>query len=181
MKKPSPDFQRCLDRGRLAKMPAARHLVEKELKVAEDDFAEADAGLKRGGFKWSTIQSYYSMFHAARALLYTRGYREKSHFCLTVALREFFVRQGTLADALVVELEDARSLREDADYRASFSEAGARQSLKAARRFLTRARELAAEWKASELKIQPATKLSSAPRTIDSAVKRRPLRRRASR
>lgn len=150
MAKQNPEFKRCLERGGLVKMPAARHLVQKELEVARDDLAEAQAGLARGSFKWSTIQSYYAMFHAARALVYTHGYREKSHICLAVALRELFVRQGKLADRLVVELEDARSLREDADYRASFSEAGAKETLQAAERFLERAQEWVAQWKATQ-------------------------------
>jgi uncharacterized protein (UPF0332 family) len=51
-------------------MPEARYLVTKELEVAQDDLAEAEAGYERGSYKWSTIQSYYAMFHAARALLF---------------------------------------------------------------------------------------------------------------
>jgi hypothetical protein len=71
------DFQRCLDKRWLVRMPEARHLVTKELSVAHDDLAEAEGGYERQSYKWSTIQSYYAMFHAARSLLYSRGYREK--------------------------------------------------------------------------------------------------------
>lgn len=53
-------------------MPEARYLVTKELKAAHGDLAEAQASYQREGYKWSTIQTYYAMFHAARALLYTR-------------------------------------------------------------------------------------------------------------
>jgi uncharacterized protein (UPF0332 family) len=36
------------------------------------------------------------MFHAARALVYSRGYGEKSHYCLSVALRALVIEEGRL-------------------------------------------------------------------------------------
>ena len=86
------------------------------------------------------------MFHAARALLYSRGYREKSHYCLSVAIRHLFVGKGLLKDTLVDDMDDARALREDADYRADFSETGAHHNLETAKRFIARAVELLGEW-----------------------------------
>jgi uncharacterized protein (UPF0332 family) len=142
------EFERCLDKRWLVRMSEARYLVTKELKVALDDLAEAKGGYERGGYKWSTVQSYYAMFHAARALLYSRDYREKSHYCLSVAMRHLFVSQGVLDERLVDDMDDARSLREDADYRAEFSAAGARHNLNAARRLVDRVSELLAEWQA---------------------------------
>ena len=136
------EFQRCLEKRWLVTMPEARHLVTKELDVAQDDLVEAEAGYERGSYKWSTIQSYYAMFHAARALLYGQGYREKSHYCLSVAMRHLFVSKGLLEDALIDDMDDARALREDADYRADFSEIGAHHNLEAAKRFIVRAMDL---------------------------------------
>ncbi len=140
------EFQRCLDKRLLVRMPEARHLVAKELNVAHDDLAEAEGGYERESYKWSTIQSYYAMFHAARSLLYSRGYREKSHYCLSVAMRYLFVAQGILDVALIDDMDDARTLREDADYRAEFSQASADHSVKAARRLIARINELLAGW-----------------------------------
>lgn len=140
------EFQRCLEKRWLVTMREARHLVMKELEVAQDDLAEAEAGYERGSYKWSTIQSYYAMFHAARALLYSRGYRGKSHYCLSVAMHHLFVGKGLLKDTLVEDMDDARALREDADYRAAFSEVGAHHNLEAAKRFVARAIELLSDW-----------------------------------
>ena len=144
------EFQRCLDKRWLTVMPAARYLVTKELDVARDDLAEAESGYERKSYKWCTIQSYYAMFHAARALLYTRSYREKSHYCLSVAVRHLFVSKGLLDERLIDDLDDARALREDADYRAEFTESGAHHNLEAARRFIARAAELLSGWKEPE-------------------------------
>ena len=47
------EFQRCLDRRWLVRMPEARHLVIRELNVAHDDLAEAEGGYERQSYKWS--------------------------------------------------------------------------------------------------------------------------------
>lgn len=140
------DFKRCLEKRWLVSMPEARFLVKKELKAAHDDLIEADTSYQRGGYKWSTIQIYYAMFHAARALLYSRDHREKSHYCLAVSLRHLFVSQGLLDESLVDALDDARVLREDADYRTEFSESSARHGLDKAGQFLKQADLLLANW-----------------------------------
>jgi len=141
------DFKRCLEKGWIVPMSDARYLVKKELTAARDDLAEAQASYQRGGYKWSTIQTYYAMFHAARALLYSRAYREKSHYCLAVAMRHLFVSQGLLDEALIDALDDARALREDADCRVEFSESSARHGLKSAGRFVEAVGRLLADWK----------------------------------
>ena len=56
----------------------ATGLFRKELESAEDDLGDAKRSLSDGRFKWATIQAYYAIFHAARALLYPKGYRERS-------------------------------------------------------------------------------------------------------
>ncbi len=140
------EFERCRDRRWLAHTPEVGYLVTKELNVALDDLAEAESGYQRGGYKWSIVQSYYAMFHAARALLYSRGYREKSHYCLSIAMRHLFVGQGVLDERLINDMDDARALREDADHRAEFSAAGARHNLTAAKCLIARTSELLADW-----------------------------------
>jgi uncharacterized protein (UPF0332 family) len=142
------EFQRCLDKRWLVRMPEVRHLVFKEIEVGQTDLAEAEISYERGSYKWSTIQSYYAMFHAARALLYSRGYREKSHYCLSVAMRYLFVADGVLDQGLIDDMDDARALREDADYRAEFSQAGAHHNIQAARLLAARAGELLAGYEA---------------------------------
>ncbi len=84
------EFKQCLENGKIVSFPGGRELVAKELSVARSDFLDAKAGYENQRYKWSTIQAYYAMFHVARALIYSRGYREKSHFCLSVALRALF-------------------------------------------------------------------------------------------
>jgi uncharacterized protein (UPF0332 family) len=90
------EFEQCLQNKRIVSFARGRRLVKKELAVAGSDLAEAKVGYKNEHYKWSTIQGYYAMFHAARALVYSRGYREKSHYCLAVAVRALFVDESKM-------------------------------------------------------------------------------------
>ena len=60
----------CLERGKIAKLDKASTLVGKELALSAGDLKSATASWSQENYKWTTIQSYYSMFHTARALLY---------------------------------------------------------------------------------------------------------------
>jgi uncharacterized protein (UPF0332 family) len=82
------------------------------------------------------------MYHAARALIYSEGYRERSHYCLYVALQELFVDRGKLTPDLVESFRYAMSLRETADYRSDFSEEGALLVIERAEMLLRRAKEI---------------------------------------
>jgi len=79
------------------------------------------------------------MFHATRALIYSKGYREKSHYCLAVALRALFVDEGTMDAQLDRDLLNAMSLREAADYEAEFSQSGAKAVIASAEKFIEKA------------------------------------------
>ena len=79
------------------------------------------------------------MFHATRALIYSKGYREKSHYCLAVALRALFVDESTMDAQLGRDLLNAMSLREAADYEAEFSQSGAKAVIASAEKFIEKA------------------------------------------
>jgi len=138
----SPDFKSCLDKNKIISFPKGRNLVNKELRTAGEDLADGKFGLIHGKNKWSTIQGYYSMFHTARALLYSRGFREKSHHCLSVALSALFVEEKKLGVEFVESFRNAMMLREDADYRTRFSKSGAKVVLEKAEEFLNKAKEI---------------------------------------
>lgn len=137
------DFQECLDRGKIKKFTSAKALVAKEIKSCGHDLTSAEKSFQGRNYKWATIQAYYSMFHAGRALIYTKGYRERSHYCLIVALRVLFVEQGVLDVRLVEAFQTAKSLRENADYEDEFSKEGAEGLLDKAKEWLRQAKLIA--------------------------------------
>jgi uncharacterized protein (UPF0332 family) len=100
------EFKQCLESRKIVSFPRGKDLLEKEIAVAWSDLSDAKAGYENQRYKWSTIQAYYAMFHAARALIYSRGYREKSHYCLAVALRALFVEEGQIEAKFVPRLPE---------------------------------------------------------------------------
>jgi len=141
----NPHFQECLKKRRIIEFPKGKKLVQKELKSAEEDIKDAKFGLSAGRFKWPTIQGYYAMCHAARALLFSRGYREKSHYCLYIALKELFVNSGLLSIDFAEAFYHAMRLRENADYRSLYSKSSAERILKNAEELLIRAKVILSE------------------------------------
>jgi uncharacterized protein (UPF0332 family) len=133
-------FRRFVEEGRLKKIGIDRKLVLKEIEGAVSDLEEAKDSLLRKKFKWATVQGYYSMFHSARALVYSKGFREKSHYALFVALRELFRNQ--LEFEIIQNFEEAMSLREEADYGLVFSEEGTISIVNNAEKFLNKVKEI---------------------------------------
>ena len=136
------EFKQCLENKKIIPFERGKELVKKEFSTGESDLLDAKAGFQDKRYKWSTIQAYYAMFHASRALVYSKGYREKSHYCLSVALRTLFVEEGKLDAQAGRDFLNAMNLREAADYEAEFSEAGAIAVIAAAEKFIAKARGL---------------------------------------
>jgi uncharacterized protein (UPF0332 family) len=76
------------------------------------------------------------MFHAARAMFYSRNFRESSHYCLVEAIRALFVETHRIPVALLEGLIEAKDLREDADYHNRWSQKGCERLLAIARKFV---------------------------------------------
>lgn len=88
------------------------------------------------------VQAYYSMFHAGKALVLKKGYREKSHYCLLVALKHFYVKQGTLSSETIDNLELCLRLRHDADYGLMYDKESAETAIRYAEQFLSIVKKL---------------------------------------
>ena len=133
----NPRLKKLLEERKLTRITPDRKLVLKEIAGSKSDLADAKESLGLNKFKWATIQGYYSMFHSARALLYEKGYREKSHWALLVAIGELYMNE--IERSLVQEFEHGMYLRQEADYGLKFSERGAQDVTEAAGRLLERA------------------------------------------
>jgi uncharacterized protein (UPF0332 family) len=136
------EFKQCIENKKIIPFATGKKLVNKEIAVAQSDLSEAKAGYENERYKWSTVQAYYAMFHAARALVYSKDYREKSHYCLAVALRALFVDEGKMDAQSVRDLLNAMNLRESADYDAEFSQSGAKAVIESADKFIQKAIEI---------------------------------------
>ncbi len=117
---------------RRSKLPEGA--VEKELVGAEKDLETSRNSFNNGDHEWATVQAYYSIFHSARALLYSKGFREKSHRGLLAALGDLYPR--LVKQSMLDDFEEAMNLRESANYRLTFSEEGAADVIENAENFL---------------------------------------------
>ncbi|OGX19124.1 MAG: hypothetical protein A3K83_06890 [Omnitrophica WOR_2 bacterium RBG_13_44_8b] len=131
-------FKEALEKKRIFHFSKAKGLVDKELKVALD---EAKDRFKNECYKYATINAYYATFHAARTLLFSKGYRERSHYALYIAIEALFVDTGLLDKRYSHILKDSMSLREDANYGGEFSKDGASLSINNAEEFIEKAKE----------------------------------------
>ena len=131
-----PNFEKCLKNGGLTNFETDGAIIQKELDAATLDLEGAHKSLSEPDSKWATIKAYYSMFHAAKGLLYSKGYREKSHNCLAVAIKGLFVDEGAMDAKHYTRLKDCKHLREEADYGMVFSSESAAEAIQWADEFL---------------------------------------------
>lgn len=135
------DIDEAISQGFLAKEPVDDKLVEKEIKEARYDLDRARTSFSERDFKWSIVKSYYSMFHAAKAVLFRMGLREKRHFVIPIALSSL-TDDGRLEASFVGDFNAAIFSREQADYHYGYSEESARQMISIAERFVDRMKKL---------------------------------------
>jgi len=132
----------CMKKGKIKTFSRGKALAPKEIETARLDLERARKTREEGDYKWATVQLYYSMFHSARALLYLKNLREHSHYCLIAAIKTLYVGEGLMPGNLLDALQEAKDLREDADYYSRWSEKSCIRLLKLAEDFLRKAEEL---------------------------------------
>lgn len=132
----------CIKRGKIKPFSRGVTLAPKEIEAARADLETSRKTYKENDYKWATIQIYYSMFHSARALLYAKNLREHSHYCLIAAIKTLYVETKQIPVYLLEALQEAKNLREEADYYNRWSQAGCEKLLKLAEEFLCKAEGL---------------------------------------
>lgn len=119
----------CFERGLLRRVePSARKGAE-SLALAASYLAEARATAGIGANRASFAAAYMVWFHAARAVLFRDGVREKSHHCIEVYL-EAYVAAERLEEEWVLLFGRLRSRRHENQY--SFGPAPADEEVAAA-------------------------------------------------
>jgi len=136
----SLQFRRLLEERKLQRIQPKEDMVLKEIGSAEYDLGKAKNSFEEEDYKWTIVQAYYGMFHAARALIYSKGYREKSHRACLIALKEFFF--DALGEERINDFEEAMDLRESADYGSAYTDGDARNLVGKAQEFLENARRI---------------------------------------
>ena len=133
-------FRRLLEERKLLRIQPESDIILKEIASAEYDLGKSRNSYEEEDNKWTIVQAYYSMFHSARALIYSKGYREKSHRACLVALKELFL--SALGEERISSLEEAMDLREAADYGSAYTSEDAKSLIVRAEDLLKTARSI---------------------------------------
>jgi uncharacterized protein (UPF0332 family) len=144
------DVEECLQKDFLKKIKVDKKLIQKESDEAKYDLSRAKDALADNDFKWSIVKTYYSMFHAAKAVLFSLGLREKRHFAVGIVL-ERLSKKGKLQFKFVNDYRGAMLAREEADYRYIHTKDTAEYLIDVAEEFLMKMEELSKKIKPSEI------------------------------
>ena len=131
----------CVEKGYLIKEKVSKDLIIKEFNESDYDLASAKNAVEGLDYKWAIIKCYYSMFHAAKAICFSLGYREKKHIALLIMLEELN-KQGKLEQEFLNFFRAAIDSREGADYQYTYSAEIAQHNLKIAVLFNSRMKRL---------------------------------------
>jgi uncharacterized protein (UPF0332 family) len=121
----------------------ARERIPISLSTAERFLHSAEKNLEINEYEMVELAAYNSAFHSARALLFSKGYTERSHSCLSIALKYLYKEDPRLLK-LVNILDKMRVSRHNVQYggtivtleEASFSISFAKEMLQAASEIL---------------------------------------------
>ena len=114
-------FEVCIERGYLEQIEPSAELAKLSTKRAKETLISATKNVEIGVYDGALLLAYLAMFHAARAVLYRDGWREKSHACVSAYLREFYAERGRLDLKWVRYLDYVRNLRHQSQYDVGFS------------------------------------------------------------
>ncbi len=91
----------CYKKGLLKRVPKNNDIIKKTIEMAESDLSEAVSTYTSGSYVWASVQAYTSMLNLARAVLFSDGIKEKSHYCTIEFIRyHYFDYYGDLVDKL---------------------------------------------------------------------------------
>lgn len=126
--------------GLLRKISPSRQKAEESMKTADVWIKESENNLGANSFMSCLLTSYLAMFHAARAVLFADGFREKSHFAVARYLEDVYQKKGQLEEKWIKLLDYHRELRHNDQYSTSvlITKKEAEDALITARQFVER-------------------------------------------
>jgi len=133
-------YEECFEKGQLRKAHIEKEDVFNQIKIAENYLKKAKLVCNKETYDISFLTAYISIFHSARALLFKKGYKERSHYCLFEFIRNEFDDQEL---ARIAEIgHNYRETRRLIQYEGSLcSEAMAKECILDAEEFLKAAKK----------------------------------------
>ncbi|MFB6216116.1 MAG: HEPN domain-containing protein [Candidatus Aenigmatarchaeota archaeon] len=119
--------------------------IEDELKNAEERLSAAEILLKEDKYEDTVSRAYYSMFHAAKALLLLKDSSPRTHAGIASELGKLYREE--IGPELTSKFVTVQQLREDADYGVELDIDGERvqEVLNTSKEFLSEAKRIVEE------------------------------------
>lgn len=130
----------CFKEGLLKRTTPSKQYAIKSLETSPLYIQNAKENLTLNNKNLVIFCSYTAMFHAARALLFRDGIKERSHLCIVSYLRETYPRLKRLAN----QLDAYRRNRHNTLYALDFliSDDEAQQAINDAEQFYTQIKDI---------------------------------------
>ena len=108
------------------------------LEKAENDLRTAELLLKNNFFAQSLNRSYYSVFHATRALFVFKDLNSKRHSGILALFNKEYINKGIISVEYYTILKSAERIRTDSDYQDFYiaTKLQAEEQLENAKKFL---------------------------------------------
>jgi len=106
----------CFHKGLLKRTPTDMENARRSIALSMSNIEDAAENLSIHRYRVVVISSYTAMFHAARAMLFRDGIKERSHECVPIYLKEKYPDMERFANIL----DSYRRLRHDAVYGLDF-------------------------------------------------------------
>ncbi len=94
------NFKDCISKNFIKKDKFAHERVDNSLEIAERFLKSSEKNLEIEETEMAEIASYNSIFHSSRALLFKKGYTERSHICVIIALKDLYKNDYELLELL---------------------------------------------------------------------------------
>jgi uncharacterized protein (UPF0332 family) len=135
-------YEECFETGQLKARHISKEEIQNQVRIAENYIRKAEIILDKETYDISFLTAYISIFHSARALLYKKGYKERSHFCLFEFVKHEFKDNPDVVRLAEIG-QNYRETRRMVQYEGSLcSEAGAKEAINDAKNFLAAIKKL---------------------------------------
>ncbi len=108
--------EECFEQGLLKKIRPNLNYAEQSVKQADHFLDEAEELIESNIKDMAFIALYNASFHAARALLFRDGIKERSHYCVCKYIEEKYQMQELITMQQSIILDSLRSKRNDIQY-----------------------------------------------------------------
>ncbi|PKL69003.1 MAG: HEPN domain-containing protein [Methanobacteriales archaeon HGW-Methanobacteriales-1] len=109
------NLDNCIKKGLLRKVEPSKAKSQLSIKESYKWLDESLKTIDSGAYSSAQLSIYLIFFHAARAVLFRDGIREKSHYCIGVYLDAYY-QKGFLEERWVILFDRIKSSRHAGPY-----------------------------------------------------------------